>query len=87
MEAEAAVAMVARVQMGEEVAGYPGEEAAGASYPLEETADIRRYHDSPTILLDNTLRCNCSGMSRVYLGLFNMYVGVLEYSDKHHLST
>lgn len=47
MEAEAAVAMVARVQMGEEVAGYPGEEAAGASYPLEETADMRRYHDSP----------------------------------------
>lgn len=46
MEAEAAVAMVARVQMGEEVAGYPGEEAAGASYPLEETAGMRRYHDS-----------------------------------------
>lgn len=45
--AEAAVAMVARVQMGEVVAGYPGEEAAGASYPLEETADMRRYHDSP----------------------------------------
>lgn len=45
VEAEAAVAMVARVQMGEVAAGYPGEEAVGASYPLEETADMRRYHD------------------------------------------
>lgn len=85
VEAEAAVAMVARVQMVEEVVGYPAEEVAVASCSLEEAADLNCNHDSPTILLGNTLMCNCSSTTRVHLGLFNVFVGGLEYSDKHPL--
>lgn len=48
VEAGAAVAMVARVQMGEEAAGYPAEEAVAASFPLEKAADQKRNHHSPT---------------------------------------
>lgn len=85
VEAEAAVAMVARVQMVE-VVGYPEVEVAVASCSLEEAADLNCNCDSPAILLGNTLMCNCSSMNGVHLGLFkNVFVGVLEYSDKHPL--
>lgn len=44
--AGAAVAKVARVQMGEEAAGCPVAEAAAASFPLRKAAEEKCNHHS-----------------------------------------
>lgn len=67
VEVEAAVAMAARVQMGEEAVGYPAGEAAVASCQLEEGEEHTCNHESAAwhVLLPQ----------HDPSGLFNVHVG------------